>query len=110
MPSAKHNSTMDKAMGLISSLFNTSRDVPFRQLQCVQYTHHRLAFVLCVLVLFARCPIHDSVMWLPYSFVGSAVLIACIFCSNWMDFQRHFLYCFSFVMLCNGQSIAEDKA
>ena len=61
MPLAKHNSTMDKVMGLISSLFDiaSSQDVLFHQLQYVQCTHHGLAFVLlCVPVLFAdnaRC-------------------------------------------------------
>ena len=58
MPPAKHNSTMDKAKGLISLLFDVIlfRDVPICQ---SQYTHHGLALVLlCVPVLFAdntRC-------------------------------------------------------
>ena len=41
MRSAKHNSTMDIATGLISSLFDiaSSRDVPFHQLQYVQCMH-----------------------------------------------------------------------
>ena len=61
MPSAKHNSTMDKATGLIFSLFNItlSQDVPFHQLQYVQCTYHGLTSVLlCVPVIFAdnaRC-------------------------------------------------------
>ena len=56
MPSSKHNSTMDVAMGLISSLFDvaSSRDVPFHQPQDVQCMHYGLTFVLlCVSVLFA---------------------------------------------------------
>ena len=61
MPSAKRNWTMDKATGLIFSMFNVtlSRDVPFRQPQYVQCMYHGLTFVLlCVPVLFAdnaRC-------------------------------------------------------
>ena len=61
MPSAKHNSTMGKATGLIFSLFNvaSSQDVPFHQPQYIQCTYHGLTFVLlCVPVLFAdnaRC-------------------------------------------------------
>ena len=61
MPSAKHNSTMDKATGLIFSLFDviSSRDVSFCQPQYIQCTYHGLTFVLlCVPVLFvdkARC-------------------------------------------------------
>ena len=54
MPTAKHNSRMDKATGLISSLFDValSQDVPFRQPQYVQYMDHEFAFVLlCVPVL-----------------------------------------------------------
>jgi len=61
MPSAKHNLPMDKATGLIFSLFNItlSRDVPFHQPQDVHCMHHEFTFVLlCVPVLFAdnaRC-------------------------------------------------------
>ena len=56
MLSAKHNSTMDKATGLIFSLFDAalSQDVPFHQPQYVECTYHGLPFVLlCVPVLFA---------------------------------------------------------
>ena len=42
MPSDKRNSIMALATGLISSLFNVapSRDVPFRQPQQFQCSHH----------------------------------------------------------------------
>ena len=48
MPPVRHNSTMDKVTGLISSLFDValSQDVPYHQLQYVQYTHHGLNFFL----------------------------------------------------------------
>jgi len=52
MPSAKLNSTMDVAMGLISSLFGivSSQDVPFHQPKEVQCMHYGLTFfLLCVL-------------------------------------------------------------
>jgi len=57
MPLAKHNSTTERATGLI---FLTSfQDVPFYQPQCIQYVYHGLTVVLlCVVVLFAdnaRC-------------------------------------------------------
>ena len=61
MPPAKHNLTMDKVTGLISSMFDiaSSWDVPFCQLQYVQYMHHGFAYVLpCVTAFFAdnaRC-------------------------------------------------------
>ena len=47
MPSAKCNSTMDVATGLISSLFDVSlsRDVPFHQPQDVPCMHHGLTFM-----------------------------------------------------------------
>ena len=56
MPPAKYNSTMNKAKGLIFSLFDValSRDVPFHQPQYTQHMHHVFAFVLlCVPVIFA---------------------------------------------------------
>jgi len=49
MPSAKHTSTMNTAMGLISSLLNValSQDMPFRQPQSYAlYKDHGLIFVL----------------------------------------------------------------
>ena len=61
MPSAKHNSTMDKAIGLIFSLFDIalSRDVPFFQPQYTQCTYHGPTFVLLYVLVFfadnARC-------------------------------------------------------
>ena len=47
---------MDKATGLISSLFDVTlpQDVPFHQPQYVQCIHHGLPFALfCVPVIFA---------------------------------------------------------
>ena len=64
MPPAKCTSTMDKATGLISSLFDvaSSRDVPFYQLQYVQYTYNGLALVLlCVSVHFADNAMSTSI-------------------------------------------------
>ena len=63
---------MEKAMGLISSLFNvaSSQDVPFCQLQHAQWTY------LCVSVLSAgnlSCWF-DSMIWLP---TGFDMLIFC---------------------------------
>ena len=45
---AKHNLTMERATGLISSLLNvaSSWDVPFHQPQYLQYMYHGLTFVL----------------------------------------------------------------
>jgi len=42
MPSAKHNSIMERVMVLISSLFDvtSSRDVPFWQVQQPHSKHH----------------------------------------------------------------------
>ena len=65
MPSAKYNSTMDIAMGLISSLFDVTshQDVPFHQPQYVQYTHHGLSFVPVLFAHNARCSfIRDSAL------------------------------------------------
>ena len=93
MPPAMHNSTIDKAMGLISSLFDValSRDVPFCQPQYVQYIHHRLAFVLlCVPVLFvdnARCQFAIERCSFLVA-VLAIMLIAHIFCSDWIDFRE----------------------
>ena len=59
--SPKHNSTMERATGLIASLLNVtlSLDVPFCQLQQLHSKHNGATFVLlCILVLFAdntRC-------------------------------------------------------
>ena len=54
MPSAKHNSTMDVAAGLTSSLFDiaSSQDVPFRQPQDVQCMHHGLNLFSFVIQFF----------------------------------------------------------
>ena len=51
MPSAKHSSTLDKAMGLISSIFNVAlaQDTPFRPLQ---YYAHIMDLPLSSFVLF----------------------------------------------------------
>ena len=109
MPSARHNSTMDVATGLISSLFDValSRDVPFRQPQDVQCMHHGLAFVLpCVPVLFTD----NARRWFViarYGFLRQYMLSACIFCIKCI---LSFLYCSLFVTLCNRQSIAKNKA
>jgi len=53
MPSNKRNSTMERAMGLISSPLNvdSSRNVPFHQPEYIQYMFHGLTFVLYVSVL-----------------------------------------------------------
>jgi len=47
MPSAKHNSTMERATGLISSLrdITLSRDIPFRQPQQLHSEHHHATFM-----------------------------------------------------------------
>jgi len=52
--SAKHNSTMERAMGLISSLLNVplSQDVPFHQLQQLHSKHHAATFSLFVFLYF----------------------------------------------------------
>ena len=48
MPSAKHNSTMGEATGLIFSLLNIAspRDMSFHQPPYVQCMYHGLTFVL----------------------------------------------------------------
>jgi len=51
MPSAKHNSTMQRALGLISSLLDVAlfQNVPFHLLKQLHSIHHGAAFVLlCV--------------------------------------------------------------
>jgi len=51
MFSVKRNSTMEGAMGLISSLLDValSQEMPFHQPQQLHSVHHGATFVLCVL-------------------------------------------------------------
>ena len=81
MPSAKHNSTVDIAMGLISSLFDvaSSRDVPFHQLQYVQCTHHGLSLYPVLFADNARCSfIRYSALVLIIYLVHAAGLSGCV--------------------------------
>ena len=73
MPSAKHNSTMERATGLISSLLNitSSQDVPFHQTQQLHSKYHSATFVLlCSSYFCLQCKVsvYNSVKWLPTGF------------------------------------------
>ena len=80
MPPGKPNSTMDKATGLISLLF----DVILPQLQHVQYTHHGLAYVSSSFYWQRQVSIRNNLMWHP---CGCAVHS---FCSDWIDCRDAF--------------------
>ena len=106
MPSAKHNSAMERATGLISSLLNitSSQDMPFHQLQQLHSKHHGATFVLlCLPVLFtdnARC--HFAVGL----HVASFIMLSPTFCEATWIIAEKYLTLLSFVMLCNKYSIA----
>ena len=76
---------MDKATSSISSLFDIAspQDVPFRQLQYIQYTHYGLPIVLlCAPVLFTdniRCQCTIAQCGFPVA-VLAIILIARTFC------------------------------
>jgi len=57
MPSAKHNSIMERAMGLISSLLDiaSSREMPFHQPQQLHSKHHGATFVPALFADNTRC-------------------------------------------------------
>ena len=94
--------------GLISSLFNiaSSQDVPFCQPQDVQCMHHGLTFVLlCVPVLFAdkgRCQFVIA----RYGFPQAVREFHSYFLYR---VYPSFLYCSSFVRLCNKRSIVKNE-
>jgi len=65
MPSAKHNSTMQRATGLISSLLDvaSSQDVPFCELQQLHSMHHGAIFAFSVSCFFPFYHIGVELQW-----------------------------------------------
>ena len=113
MLSAKHNSTMERAMGLISSLLDItlSQGVPFRQLQQLQSKHHGATFAyLCTPVLFAdnaRCQFLIAQIGLP---LDLSCLSPCVFWKvTWIHFREVFLHCYLSKM-CIEWSISTNEA
>ena len=103
MPSAKHNLTMDKATGLIFSLFDVtlSQDMPFRQPRYVQCMYHGLTFVLfCVPVLFADARCQFSIV--RYSFPLAVSCFSPTFSIVTGFIAEKFLVLF---FICNGPLI-----
>ena len=103
MPSAKHNSTMDIATELITSLFAVAllQDVPIRQPQYVQYMHHGLAFNLSSFVFTDNARCQFAIAWC--GFPVAVQYLTRIFRSNWIDCRdASCTYCSSFVTLCTG--------
>ena len=81
MSSAKHNSTMEKAMGLISSLLNitSSQSMPFHQPQYVQCTYHGLTFVPFVFQFFLLTMQGVDLQLCIMGSTGFVKLFSCIF-------------------------------
>jgi len=108
MPSAK-KSTMD---GL--DLFTAWRRFVSRcafLLTAVRTIHVSWTFLcppLCSISFCWQCKVsnHDSVIWLPIGFV---MLFSYIFQSDLDSWQRSFLHCCLFVMVCNEWSIATNE-
>jgi len=110
--SAKHNSTMEKVMGLISSFLDhdiaSSRDVPFCQMQQLHSIHHGATFVLfCVPVFVAdnaryQCVLVQNGFPMALSCFSRAFSEA-----NWIHFREVFHL---IVALCNEWCIATNEA
>ena len=109
MPSAKHNSTMERITGLISSPLDiaSSRDVPFH-CNCCRCNTCIMGLPLCSSSFCWQCKvlICNSAIWLPIGFV---MLFSCIFWSDLDSLYRYFLHCCLFVRLCNKWSIATNE-
>jgi len=97
-----HNSTMERAMCLISSLLDvtSSQDVPFCQLQPLHSKHHGATY-LCSSSFHWQCKVSicNCTKWFPTGF----------FWSNMDSLQRSFLHCYLSITLCNKQSIATNE-
>jgi len=90
IPSAKHNSTMQRAMGLISLLLDvtSSQEVPFCQPQLLQSMHHGATY-LCILFL--------SPLLHRYWFAVDASWLQCEHHPNFHLLQMHFSCCCTFI-------------
>ena len=102
--SIQHNSTMDKATSLISSLFcvASSWDMPFCQPQYVCSIHASWTY-LCISVLLA-----DNVKCcFMIAWYGFPLAYSLYFHSDWW---RYFAFCSSFAAFHIECSIAENEA
>jgi len=82
MPSAKHNSTMQRATGLIPSLLKvtSSRDVPFHQPKHLHSMHH--GFVLLCILFLPHYHIGVDLRWVCHGF--SVIIRLAYYQSSWI--------------------------